>query len=610
MQRAPMSLGAGFGMIGDTGRARDQLSRGVEPPGVPWGSRDGDMTGVCAENRRRDRARPARPRQLSLPGVVFALLFAFGRGVDAGDATSVSIPPAKPDPFAEDWRWTHFGLESGLPSLYVRQLVEDESGTPWVTTDRGLAYYDGFRWQPIRFDSEPFLTSPEITAAPAEGLWVVSKGMIYRVDRDGATHRAFPGAGSSPPLTAFEASDGTVFAVTKDSWIIDLSSDGGWREKLLPTRGLPPVAYASGRIWIRTADGIFEYRDGAWAPFDTGHDAGCAMCWSALWYAPGTECAEWWSRIHDAVDVGWRDVRCGHGCEHSALFAYATGEVVLLRGDQTRYMSRYVRHVGNATFVRFRRNGDLWVGDDRGLHLYRFSSRRWVAGPKELRSRKVNAVLEARDGHVWAGTDAGVFECDGENLVRSIVGDPFYDVTTVAEDGDGSIWFGSVATFSGVYRLFDGELVHLGVEEGLPATCVHRIKADGHGGLWIFALPAELGVGTRGTVSGVFRRVDGRFEQFPVDPDFVDARFYDVAQVGDRDFWFATSHGLLRWRSGRWERYAGGALRELRVFSVALVPGGQLFFGHQVAESGLGCIERDGTLRYFTTLDGLVDNEV
>src|SRR5215471_12333161 len=36
-------------------------------------------------------------------------------------------------------RFQHFGVEEGLPSASVRNLVEDAHGTLWVVTGRGLA---------------------------------------------------------------------------------------------------------------------------------------------------------------------------------------------------------------------------------------------------------------------------------------------------------------------------------------------------------------------------------------------------------------------------------------------------------------------------------------
>lgn len=43
--------------------------------------------------------------------------------------------------------------KEGLPSNYVLSVSEDENGFLWLGTDKGLAQYDGFRWQTFNTDN-------------------------------------------------------------------------------------------------------------------------------------------------------------------------------------------------------------------------------------------------------------------------------------------------------------------------------------------------------------------------------------------------------------------------------------------------------------------------
>ena len=57
---------------------------------------------------------------------------------------------ADPTPLHEPWRIVRFGVASGLPSAHVLDVIEAPDGTPWAATERGLAWYDGYRWNPVR----------------------------------------------------------------------------------------------------------------------------------------------------------------------------------------------------------------------------------------------------------------------------------------------------------------------------------------------------------------------------------------------------------------------------------------------------------------------------
>ncbi len=46
----------------------------------------------------------------------------------------------------EEGHWTNFGFKDGLPSDHIRTIAKDFHGRIWVGTDRGVAFFDGTRW--------------------------------------------------------------------------------------------------------------------------------------------------------------------------------------------------------------------------------------------------------------------------------------------------------------------------------------------------------------------------------------------------------------------------------------------------------------------------------
>ena len=70
----------------------------------------------------------------------------------------------------------------GLPSNYVFQLDEDENGLLWAATDKGLAFYNGLKWQ--NYDTDNLLPGNyvnQIICSGKGGLWLTisSKGFFY-----------------------------------------------------------------------------------------------------------------------------------------------------------------------------------------------------------------------------------------------------------------------------------------------------------------------------------------------------------------------------------------------------------------------------------------------
>jgi len=49
----------------------------------------------------------------------------------------------------DSWRWVLFTTDDGLPSNRVFNIIETMSGTVWAVTQSGLAWFNGYYWEPI-----------------------------------------------------------------------------------------------------------------------------------------------------------------------------------------------------------------------------------------------------------------------------------------------------------------------------------------------------------------------------------------------------------------------------------------------------------------------------
>ena len=157
-----------------------------------------------------------------------------------------------------------------------------------------------------------------------------------------------------------------------------------------------------------------------------------------------------------------------------------------------------------------------------------------------LPSDSVTAVLQTRDGFLWAGTSAGLVRFDGVkftelNLDASATNNPVH-VTALCEDSNGHLWVGTHE--SGLFELKQGTVRHFTKTQGLLDNWVTSLAADNRGRLWI------------GSPSGLNLWAGEHFTSFPQDglPDkFVSG--VNVARSGT--VWITTHVGMWRFMHGQ-----------------------------------------------------------
>jgi signal transduction histidine kinase/ligand-binding sensor domain-containing protein len=219
------------------------------------------------------------------------------------------------------------------------------------------------------------------------------------------------------------------------------------------------------------------------------------------------------------------------------------------------------------------RDGRLWIGTQEGLASWKDGT---LAQYPELAGQRVNALVEDREGTIWAGSgdsatgrlcalQSGIVKCYG------VDGSLGSSVDSVYEDSQGNLWAGGttglwrwkpgppklypvpdpeyiqglidgdnggllIAKNGGIRQLIDGKGEAYPLP-GAPRQSPTHLLRDRNGGLWI-------GTRDRGLVhvhqgkTDVFARSDG------LSSDFIGGLFEDR----EGNIWVATSDGLDRFR--------------------------------------------------------------
>jgi len=290
------------------------------------------------------------------------------------------------------------------------------------------------------------------------------------------------------------------------------------------------------------------------------------------------------------------------------------------------------------------RYGTLWVRQPRHLALIDTAQR--TLQVEELPGASgPSALVEDREGRIWAASDHGLLERDGERWRRIGVenGLPGDGVTAILEDAEGALWVGTstaglarwlgrdrfvtwtratglpsenvralarsgdalaIGTGDGLALVDDGrrELRLFGPDEGLSHPLVLSLAPDGRRGLWIGSAGGVAHLDAAG------RLVDaGRRSPFPAD-----LAVQAIAVDPEGSVWLGSSAGLWRGRGAvdaiAFERVVlpdGGSAPEL-VSDLLVDPSGVLW---AAGSRGLARLEA-GSWKRLGTADGLADSFV
>ncbi len=234
--------------------------------------------------------------------------------------------------------------------------------------------------------------------------------------------------------------------------------------------------------------------------------------------------------------------------------------------------------------------GGLWVGTDAGLDQLDLEAAtgkvlriRHDAVSTSLPDPHVRAIVAARDGTLWLGSDKGLFKrTAGARLGQVMLPLPLQpEVGALAEDSAGRIWVGTRG--HGAFVLQNGTALPIAVQEPtLPAESVYAIAEARPGQVWLATF--GQGIVTVDAASGETRRLRH-------DPALSASLIHDSVWALLRDraglMWAATGGGLS-WHDPQQDAVLSvfgaasldhGGLRGTEVFSVLSMPSGRLWLG-------------------------------
>ncbi|HEX4169888.1 MAG TPA: two-component regulator propeller domain-containing protein [Bryobacteraceae bacterium] len=215
-----------------------------------------------------------------------------------------------------------------------------------------------------------------------------------------------------------------------------------------------------------------------------------------------------------------------------------------------------------------------------------------------LPQNNVLAVLQSRNGYLWVGTELGLARFDG---LRFTVFDKSNTlelrsnkVDALLEDHLGNIWIGTMG--GGLTRFAQGEFHTFTTRDGLSSDSILALLEDPSGDIWI---------GTDG--KGLDQFHAGTFHTYTTADGLADNEVFALAHARDGALWIGTHGGLSRlWHKTLHSYHTADGLPNDYVRSLLAI-GQMLWIG--TSGGGLVRLERE-EFHIFDTHHGLPSNVI
>ena len=326
--------------------------------------------------------------------------------------------------------------------------------------------------------------------------------------------------------------------------------------------------------------------------------------WKTYDYIDGLDATTVSTMYQDDADVLWLGTPEGLYHFDGVHFTH--------RGMDFLHLERweYLPKVGINGFARDR-EGNLWFTTSKA-GLVRFDGRRFERLTEEdgLLSNSISAILVDREGQVWVGTDRGLSRYNGARFTHFSASDPLLSsqVNDLFEDRTGRLW---IATPHGILS-YDGTAFsrldmaglarrNFAGDDGLAYQHVQCIAEDAMGHLWF------------GTKEGALRYDGSDFQVFDLNDGLVGEDIRDIHLGRDGDLFFAAyTAGVSRYDGLGFVNYTiADGLADGRVANLYETADGAIWAGFFGLRQGFGISSLPAKdLQHFDARDGLSSKSV
>jgi len=402
--------------------------------------------------------------------------------------------------FAQQYDFTVYSTQHGLPQSYVTALYQDSKGYLWIGTQNGLSRFDGSKF--LVFGKEDGLINArvhDINEDEKGNILISTSGGLCVFN--GVNFKAYTkknGLQKNLVLNMRKHSTDSIWLVTSGG--ISIYRDGeilNFRDDLFKGKETRCMAEKNDGTKYFSTDGIIlkvSPNGGLDSIARRGEVLDMIIdskenLWTGSWGYPPLIKVDKNEKIipfpeirsHVTSIIQDKRGRIWVGTWDAGLF--------LIDGESIRnFTTKNGLPINSIWKLMEDTEGNIWMGSFGG-GLVRFRSERFIQLSEKdgLVNNSVIATLIDDQGILWAGTDVGIsrIEINGDNFkftdINQHNGVKIGKVVDIAEDHFGEIWF---ALYSSELRVFRYKNGAGAFEKKITETACFGILADKDGDLW------------------------------------------------------------------------------------------------------------------------------
>lgn len=458
---------------------------------------------------------------------------------------------------------------------WINSFLEDHRGKIWIAGSPSIYSYANGTLSLAIGASANHSTGTALYEDRQHRIWAATGDGLHRVDEQGTS--LGPAQRGAPGLltTLLEDAQGNLWAGTERSGVARMAGDKfstfGSVEGLTDDSVLSMLEDREGTLWIGTASGLDQLRNTNLTTFTTREGLPTNRTKSAIAARDGTV----------------------------NLFTDSGGLVRIKNGIATPFAhnNQLPSLVDSALFQS--RDGSIWLGTLKGLSRIQGGKVTVYDGGGHFSKNYTSVISEDDESLIVANSEARVFRFkDGKVLPFTVrgrttpVSDPGPYTFTIYRDASGTLWFG---TTNGLLKLPSDD----GVKGGWQANTSFDLTSifdDGRGSLW-------LGGRTRGLVR--YRISDGRVTRYTRREGLFDGFASHILGDEKSKLWISTEDGIYAVSLADLNDFDAGRTRFVSSARYGVADGMKTAEASDAASQPAGCHTSDGKL-WFTTKKGIV----
>lgn len=475
---------------------------------------------------------------------------------------------------AQEVVFERIGLEEGLPTLSITDMVRGPEGFIWMASEgAGLLRYDGYRFENFGLKEFP-LINQVVRSYKGSRLYIQDGRRL--AEFQGKDFKLIPLPEGARILDICDFKGSLYVALSKGIYHWD--GDSLFFHSAIP-EGFKDIGQLENQLVLCTSEVLYAWQD-AWRPIDSSTYISLANGRADFYLAHGMLFNSKAAPLEPDFQRG-----------DSIAFALSNSSFNVLVDQQYIYLQNRIESDGKA-FIAIDYQGYFNASEIKGVYSFQglvllCTSR----GIFKMQSpffreyiRKMPLLnLSVDENTVFLGTPFGlelwplqkVISLKGLVLASLVQNDTIY-----------------IATEAGLYYKVEGQ------------EAIHTTPIDG----FVFSLGKGNGEIWAAGSSGIWRLKSGKWQRILSDEELGFASIFSIQYLPQDGFWFASyTQGLWHFDGSTWQHYqelAGVNLDSISMSAVQPLPGRRLAVG--TISNGLYIIDRSSSKAH---LYGLKDLE-